>query len=73
MTYPEYLRQLAADHHASGTHATAEDYEETALRLSRAVVALRAIAEIAKPTGGGPAAVRVVEIACTTANAIETN
>ena len=28
MTYPDYLRQLAADHHESGTHATAEDYED---------------------------------------------
>ena len=28
MTYPDYLRQLAADHHESGTHATADGLEE---------------------------------------------
>ena len=75
MTYADYLRQLAADHHESGTDATAEDYEESALRLSRAVVAFRAIATIAE-TSGNPRhrhVARIIEIARTTANAIETH
>jgi hypothetical protein len=75
MTYPDYLRQLAADHHDSGTHATAEDYEETALRLSRAIVALRAVASIAE-TYGHPAhrhIGRIIDTARTTANSIETH
>lgn len=70
MTYPDYLRQLAADHHESGTHATAEDYEETALRLSRAIVALRAVAQLA---GSPDTAARIQDIARTTANSIETH
>ena len=70
-TFPEYLRRVAADHAESGHEHTAEDYEEAALRLSGAAVALRAIAAIAKTTGGSPEAVRIVEIACHTANNTE--
>ena len=70
-TFPEYLRRVAADHTDSGHEYTAKDYEEAALRLSGAAVALRAIAAIAKTTGGRPEAVRIVEIACNTANNID--
>jgi hypothetical protein len=72
-TFPEYLNRVGDDFAASGHEATAEDYHETALRLSRAIVALRAIAETAKKSGGSPAAVSIAETACNTASAIEAN
>ena len=74
-TYLDYLRQLAADHRESGTTATAEDYEETALRLAGAVTALRAIVvlleQYANPRHAHVS--RIVGIATTTANNIEAN
>ena len=70
-TYPEYLRRVGSAFAKSGFEDAAEVYAEAALRLSGAAVALRAIAALAKPLGGRPEIVRIVEIACHTANNTE--
>ena len=48
MNFPQYLRQLAADHRESGTTETAKDYEEAADRLEKAAELFHEMADTAE-------------------------
>ena len=71
MTFPQYLRQLAADHRESGTTATAEDYEEAARRIETAGDVLDTVAQLAAGIADEPLARDIVARASITAQDLE--